>query len=276
MLRIGEFSCLSQVTVKALHYYDEIGLLKAAQIDPLTNHRFYSVDQLPRIHRIIALKDLGLSLQQIALMLDNTSDIAQIRGLLRLKQAEIQQRVQEEQQRLSQVAFRLRMLELEEELPALDIVVKPVKAFRALSLRRTYANAEEFQRIGEELQSLVSASEVQIAGPATEIYYSEEFILTDLDVALVGPVDAGWTQDISVGHYGRFTVQKIAALETAASYLHEGSLEHLPEKQTLVQRWAVANGYSLCNEMRLVHHRGPLHYQDETNLVEVQCKVEAN
>jgi len=63
MFKIGEFSKLSQVTVKTLRYYDEIGLLKPAEVDRFTSYRYYSVDQLPRLNRILALKDLGLSLE---------------------------------------------------------------------------------------------------------------------------------------------------------------------------------------------------------------------
>ena len=69
MIKIGDFSKISQVTVKTLRYYDEIGLLKPAQIDHYTGYRYYSFDQLPRLNRILALKDLGLSLEQIAQVL---------------------------------------------------------------------------------------------------------------------------------------------------------------------------------------------------------------
>jgi DNA-binding transcriptional MerR regulator len=62
MFKIGEFSKFSQVTVKTLRYYDQIGLLKPAEVDRFTGYRYYSVDQLPRLNRILALKDLGLSL----------------------------------------------------------------------------------------------------------------------------------------------------------------------------------------------------------------------
>ena len=61
MLKIGEFSRLSQVTIKTLHHYDELGLIKPAHTDPISNYRFYTVEQLPRIHRIMALKEMGLS-----------------------------------------------------------------------------------------------------------------------------------------------------------------------------------------------------------------------
>ena len=281
MLRIGEFSRLSQVTVKTLRYYDEIGLLKAATVDPFTNHRYYTVDQLTCIHRIVALKELGLSLQQIAQMLNDNLDLQEMRGMLKLKHAEIQQRVQAEQARLTQVGkFRLRLLEVEEQMPEIEIVVKQVEAFHALTLRRTYATAEECQRFGDQLQPLaeeaVKKANVPYLGPETEIHYGEEFRFTDIDMEFVGRVEPSWTQDLPLGDLGTFVVREVAGLETAATYMHEGAIEQLPEKLALVQRWAVANNYRLCDEIRLVHHRGPLHYQDENNLIEVQCKIEAN
>ena len=72
MLRIGEFSQLGQVSVRTLHHYDERGLLKPAEIDNWTGYRFYSVKQLPRLNRILALKDLGFSLDQISRLVDDT------------------------------------------------------------------------------------------------------------------------------------------------------------------------------------------------------------
>src|SRR5688500_5365445 len=78
MLRIGEFSRLSQVTIKALRYYDDMGLLKPLSVDQFTGYRYYGVEQLPRIHRIIAFKELGLSLEQIANLLKDNLSTAQI------------------------------------------------------------------------------------------------------------------------------------------------------------------------------------------------------
>jgi len=99
MLKIGEFSRLSQVTVKTLHHYDEQGLLQPAHVDQETGYRYYSVEQLPRIHRIMALKELGLSLEQIGLMFEEEVPTEQIRGTLRLRQNEIQHSLREEQRR---------------------------------------------------------------------------------------------------------------------------------------------------------------------------------
>jgi DNA-binding transcriptional MerR regulator len=113
MFKIGDFSKLSQVTVKTLRYYDELGLLKPVEVDRFTGYRYYSADQLPRLNRILALKDLGLSLEQIATLFAarDKLTVEQMRGMLRLKQAEAQERVREEQDRLARVEARLRQIE---------------------------------------------------------------------------------------------------------------------------------------------------------------------
>jgi DNA-binding transcriptional MerR regulator len=91
MFKISDFSRLCRLSVKALRYYDELGLLKPAQIDRFTGYRYYSIDQLPRLNRILALKDLGLSLEQIGGLLDSGLSPDQLRGMLKLKRAKLQQ-----------------------------------------------------------------------------------------------------------------------------------------------------------------------------------------
>ncbi|HET8841442.1 MAG TPA: MerR family transcriptional regulator, partial [Ktedonobacteraceae bacterium] len=70
MIRIGEFSKLVQISVPTLRYYDQVGLLKPIEVDRSSGYRYYSASQLPRLHRILALKGLGFSLEQIAIVLD--------------------------------------------------------------------------------------------------------------------------------------------------------------------------------------------------------------
>src|SRR5258705_13654304 len=103
MFKIGEFSRLSRVPVKTLRYYDEIGLLKPAHVDPFTDYRHYTLDQLPRLNRILALKDFGLSLEQIAQLMRNDVSAEQLRGILRLKQAELQHELDATQARLARI-----------------------------------------------------------------------------------------------------------------------------------------------------------------------------
>ena len=91
MFRIGEFSQIARVSGRLLRYYDSLGLLRPVRIDPATGYRYYSADQLPRLNRILALKELGLSLDQIAKMVDDKISPDEIRGMLMLKKAELEQ-----------------------------------------------------------------------------------------------------------------------------------------------------------------------------------------
>src|ERR1700694_3877511 len=103
MFKIGDFSKLSMVSVKALRYYDELGLLRPERVDEFTGYRYYAAGQLTRLNRILVLKDLGLSLQQIALLLDQELSADQIRGMLRLKQSELRQQIDDGRARLARV-----------------------------------------------------------------------------------------------------------------------------------------------------------------------------
>src|SRR5215470_18668087 len=107
MIKIGEFSKLVQVPVPTLRYYDQVGLLKPVHVDPLTGYRYYSANQLPRLHRILALKGLGFSLEQIAAALDEELTLEQMRGMLRLRQAQINEQLAEMQNQLVEVEVRL-------------------------------------------------------------------------------------------------------------------------------------------------------------------------
>ena len=127
MIRIGDFARIGQVSIVTLRHYDEIDLLKPIAVDSVTSYRYYSVSQLPRLNRILALKDLGFSLDQIEQVLNGLT-VEQLRGLLKLKQAEVQQQIADEQARLARIQARLRQIESEDTMPEYDVVVKMVPA----------------------------------------------------------------------------------------------------------------------------------------------------
>src|SRR5262245_66460597 len=107
MIKIGEFSKLVQVPVATLRYYDQVGLLKPVEVDRFTGYRYYSASQLPRLHRILALKGLGFSLEQIGAVLDEGLTPEQIRGVLRLRHAQISQELIDMHSQHREVEVRL-------------------------------------------------------------------------------------------------------------------------------------------------------------------------
>lgn len=276
MLKIGEFSRLSQVTVKTLHHYDDIGLLKPSQIDKFTGYRYYTIDQLPRMHSIMALKELGLSLEEIAQLLLNDLPPEQIRGIFRYKQAQVEAHLREELMRLAQIGFRLRQIEMEGAMQAVDIVIKRIESFSALTLRHNYQTRPEREKIGTAIEQAVRAGLITLNGVTpVNIFYEDEFQGEFTDTEVVVPVEPTHAPVVSLGDVGTLTLREIPAINQAATYLHQGDYPSLNEKFVFLQRWAVENGYQLSGTWRFVYHRGPMHHVAPSEyLTELQHPIE--
>jgi DNA-binding transcriptional MerR regulator len=139
MFRIGEFSRIAQVSGRLLRYYDNIGLLSPEATDPETGYRYYSAQQLPRLNRILVLKELGLSLELIAHLLDQHTSVDEIRAMLAARKAQIEQSLQEEMQRLQAVETRLQQIDSSGQIQEPDVVLKNLPAQRFLAVRDVFA-----------------------------------------------------------------------------------------------------------------------------------------
>lgn len=271
MLKIGDFSRLGQVTVKTLHHYDELGLLRPTHIDAFSNYRYYTLEQLPRLHRIMALKELGFSLEQIGLLIDSDVSTEQIREMLRLKQVEIQQQVREEQARLAMIEFRLRMLEAEDDFPVLDVVIKRVPPFHVLSM--PVGENHEMAAVAREIRSAIASGAIRYAGLGMDQLHYEEEIEREFQpdhspheiLVVVGDDQPG---NVELESQGVLVLRDEPAIKTAATLMvHGGEREERFDKVALLQRWAVAHGYKLGKRMRALNYRGPLETLDRSEWV---------
>jgi DNA-binding transcriptional MerR regulator len=131
MFSIGDFARHGRVSVRMLRHYDAIGLLRPAHVDPATGYRSYTAGQLSRLNRIVALKELGFTLEQVGSILDDKVSVEELRGMLRLRRAELQSRIAADAARLAQVEARLQIIEREGAMPNDDIQVKRIPAVRA-------------------------------------------------------------------------------------------------------------------------------------------------
>ena len=127
MFSIGEFARLGGVSVRTLRHYDEIGLLRPATVDPDTGYRGYSAAQLGQLNRVMALKELGLSLTQARRLLEGVT-LGELRGMLILRRAQLEHELEEHQNQLLGVEARLRSIAREGGMPADDIVAKTIPA----------------------------------------------------------------------------------------------------------------------------------------------------
>jgi effector-binding domain-containing protein len=184
--------------------------------------------------------------------------------------------LREEQARLAQIEFRLRQIELEGMMETVDIVIKRIEPFYALTLRRTVPTRKEREFVGQSIYRAIQEGRIKWNKAApVEILYEEEFRGDYSDTEYTMPVDPNHTPTVSLGEAGAVTLREIPAIEAAATYLHQGDYPSLNEKYLFLQRWAVENGYKLSGTWRFVYHRGPMHHVDPSEyLTELQHPIE--
>jgi len=251
MIKIGDFSKLSLVSVKTLRYYDEMGLLSPIETDRSTGYRYYSLDQLPRLNRILALKDLGFSLEQIAQALENGISLEQLRGMLRLKQAEQQQRVQDEQERLLRVEARLRQIEMEGSVSKYDVVIKKLEAQKVASVRKIIGQPQDVGMMFGELFGYLGRKGIRPLGPPWGIWHDHEYKEKDLDAEVAVPVAQSFPAGDGV------QPGELPAIPAAACTIHQGPYEDFSNAYTAIAEWITANGYRMVGPYREIYLRGP-------------------
>lgn len=247
MFRIGDFSRFSRVSVKMLRHYDELGLLKPAHVDPFTGYRYYTVDQLPRLNRIIALKDLGFSLDQIGALLDDDLTPDQIRGLLKLRQAEIQTRLEDERSRLARVETRLRQME-RGDIPRHEVVLRQVGPLRVAMIRAAVPAQGGIPPLFEALEAYVARFDARAVSPPLTIFHDAEYRDDVSDVAVCIPIQADVPQD------ERVQVVDLPGC-MAACAVHTGDYDALDGVLSLLLRWIDAHGWTAAGPFREMYLR---------------------
>jgi DNA-binding transcriptional MerR regulator len=276
MFKIGEFSKLVQIPIPTLRYYDQIGLLKPIRVDALTGYRYYSASQLPRLHRLLALRGLGFSLEQIEAVLDEGLTPEQLRGMLRLRHAQINQQLAEVQNQLFEVEARLGQIEREEELSAYDVILKQVEAVLVASVRDILpthaASGMLFGEVYEAIRPYVDKAlypNPENGGQTMVIWYDTEHKETDVDGA------AAFMLRCPVPKSGRVKVHELPAA-MMASVIHHGSYSTIGDAHEAILRWVEACEYSIVGPDREInlYHRTPIRRDDPTYITEIQYPVE--
>lgn len=253
MLKISDFSRLTFVPAKTLRYYDEIGLFQPQHVDRFTGYRYYDMGQLSRLNRILALKALGLSLEQIKQVLDDGLTAEQIRGMFRLKQAESQQRLREEQQRLSYIENKLRQIEQEGKMSDYDVILKRVPAVHAASIRGVVRSMDEigaalgemfgalFQHVGEHGKMSGKPEEYGITiYPHAE--WSSEYVEMEAATGIIG----------TLMETDRIHMTTLPEIEQAACMTHHGPYTTLSTSYDAITKWIGSNQYEIAGPNREV------------------------
>jgi DNA-binding transcriptional MerR regulator/effector-binding domain-containing protein len=255
MFSIGEFASLGRVSVRMLRHYDAIGLLRPAHVDEYSGYRFYEARQLQRLNRLIALKDLGFTLAQIKDIVDDAVEVAELRGMLRLRRAELADQIRADSDRLARVEARLRMIEREGAMSTQHVHVKSVEPVRVTTVSG-FAKTTSHEDVGPVVQSLfgelmgaLQGTGVRPSGPAVAAYSPTEE--GGLEITVGCPVG----QEVS-----ELEVTVLPGVAEVASYLYCGAMAGIAEGYQMLATWIEDQGYrtdGTAREVYLVSHPEP-------------------
>jgi DNA-binding transcriptional MerR regulator len=272
MFKISEFSKFSRVPVKTLRYYDEIGLFSPAQVDRFTYYRYYSAEQLPRLNRILVLKEMGLSLAEITRLLNEQVSLEELRGMFRLKEAEVRQQVEDAQARLALVANRLKQIEQEGKMPEQDVLLKRIEPLYVFYLRQIAPTPSSVGDILGESWVAMEQQRIMPIAPPIAIFYDDEFMAADLDIAVAFPVDKSVKQEVALPGGRALGAQTLPEIATAACIIHHGSFDTINQSYSALATWMEANGYRVAGHPREVYLAAP--EEGRPPVTEIQFPVE--
>jgi DNA-binding transcriptional MerR regulator len=273
MFTIGDFARHGRVSVRMLRHYDAIGLLRPARVDPASGYRFYAAAQLTRLNRIIALKDLGFTLQQVQQILDERVRIDELHGMLRLRRAELEARMSADAARLTRVEARLRMIESEGHMSTSDVLLKPIRAVRVAELTGTAASYQPedigpvIQPLYPELDRRLAQAGVTVTGPG--IAYYEDSPEGTIVVHACLPVAVAPSEEYD------FAVVDLPAIESAATIVHRGSMDEVVATDQVLARWLDTHGHRATGYARELYLDCPPGALDKW-VTELQSPIETD
>jgi DNA-binding transcriptional MerR regulator len=274
MFRIGEFAQIAQVSSRQLRFYDELGLLQPARTDSQTGYRYYSVRQLPRLNSILALKELGLSLEEIGPLLKDQVSPAELRGMLIMKRAQVEQALRQEEVRLRHIESRIAQIDKYGGIDGYDVVTKSVAAMPFLSLRYTCNGIDEamhmVRRIAED-----GAKQIRPGLRDKLIVVSRNDSEMDaLDLEIGYSLTRASNTGVRVAGDHVLGASELPAVETMATIVRQGTNVESHTSFSAIGTWVEANNYEIagpCREVFLEPFTGPLGL--EGSLVEIQFPV---
>lgn len=248
MFKIGDFSRLTRVSVKMLRHYDEVGLLKPAYVEPASGYRYYTPAQLPTLNRLIALKDLGFSLEQIATLLAEDLSLDELRGMLRLRRAEIADRIYLEQRRLAQIEAHLRQIEHATQPPRYDVVLRGVPAQLIASIRRVVPDLDtSVAQLFDIVEGYVARYRARAALSPLMLYHDPDYREAGVDIEVAIPL----TEPIPPGD--SVAVRELLGEPMMACVVYIGDYERLTEVLNALLHWIAANDYIVAGPFREVY-----------------------
>lgn len=269
MLKIGDFSKLSRISVRMLRHYESMGLLKPLSVDSFSGYRYYAAEQLADANRITALRNMGFGLAETAELLSRYSDRSALAVFLEDKYKEVLEQRQEMNRRLMLIETTIERIRKDGDSMKYNVTVKTFGKRYVASVRKTipsYANEGDLWHILKEEGKEI---DLQLDTPcmAQAVFYDEGFKDTDVDVEIQANVKEKYSDTENI------KFKTVPAVE-AASTVYKGSYESITEAYAALAGWIDDNGYEICGNMFSIYHVNPgVTNNPEEYVTEVCCPV---
>ena len=266
MLKIGDFSKLSRVSVRMLRYYDEIGLLKPAEIDRFTDYRYYSEAQLPTVCRITALRDMGFGLADVCAILPIYDDRERLDDFLAARQAELEQQRDDVAQRLRLLDTTIERLRKDEKQMNYDVTIKTLPERQVASVRQILPCYDREGDLWHIFVRETALLHIQDGDPALciSVYHDGEYKEADVDVEIQKTVKGTYPD---TEHVKFKTIPPV----TVASATFQGPYRQIGEVNQAVASWVEDNGYAFDGLFFNIYHVSPHETRNPEEFVTEVC-----
>jgi len=266
MLKIGDFSKLSRISIRMLRHYDEIGLLAPQSTDSFTGYRYYGEDQLPVAGQINALKDMGFGLSAIGEILKSYDNPQKLTEFLRVKQAEVKAEAEETAHRLLLLETAIKRLRKDGTAMSYNVTLKTLPERYVASVRKIIPAYDQESILWNIMMKETAPQKIQPTENcySLAIFHDEGYKESDVDVEIQITVRGNY-------HDTENVVFKTVPTIEVASATYKGSYEQLTEVNHAVANWVNDNGYKFNGAMFCIYHVSPAQTQNPDELVTEVC-----
>lgn len=240
-----------------LRHYDKLGLLKPGHIDDWTGYRFYTIKQLPRLNRIVVLKELGFSLQEIGEMLEEGLPLEQVERLYEKRKRQTEEQLRAEAVRLQRISQRIHQIQQEGTLASPDVLVKQLGTETVIGTRYLVPQIDQMgvyrSRAIKDLYAWLHKHNYAHDGERV-VYFNQEYSEQNIDMLFGISINPAAT--ITIELPATFIRHTLPATPTAAGLVHRGSIRDIPAVISSLYCWIGLNGYSSVGAFREIHHFG--------------------
>lgn len=266
MLKIGDFSTLTKISIFMLRHYNEIGLLIPAHIDTFTGYRYYSEEQIPVANRIQALKSMGLGLSIIKDILSEYDNEEGLKRYLMLQAAQKKEEIASLNKQLRLLQTTIQGLDKNSPFSSVTITVKRFPERNVISHRNRIEAYNQEGELWKSLNEEINAQKVQLLNPGyiTAIYHNEGYVEHGIDTEVQRAV-AGSYEDTDTVKF------KNVPSVTAATLAYKGGYIRLREANEAIANWILANGCTIAGPLFNIYHISPETESDPENLITEVC-----